>query len=537
MSQTQSFVQNLLGIYSELDPLVADNQLDAQFPQYHAIRSNLESIKANPDNNCRIMLFGVYNAGKSTLINALLGEAAAAMGDTPETAEVHSYNWKGFGINDTPGIDAPKYFKHQEITEDEIFRNDLVIYVISPTHGIEEQYFIERAADLFERGKRVFFVLNYKEAIKDESFIYYRDHIYQHLKRAGLEDLDQGDRYIFPVNAKIALRGRLENKPKLVELSRIETLESNLLSFVDKYRKTAFVSSTISPLSEFLRDSIAAFESSISDEEENKLEEGKSKLTASHQRLVRGFERELAMQSDILHDNLMSAMRIAMYDQDSDKLQAQIKELINLSSQAVQAALEEQNDLFQEQVGRLQADVFKNMDDIDSDLNALHRDKDFTANDSGISFSEPLLNAGAAWLSTGGLNSLGVLLTSLGLPTIARFVPIIGPVVGTLLTLVLGGSSSRQDDALARQLAAAQEREQARQRYLQHINDYSNELVRAFSSKCKEIVLPELEKQYQYRLNIFEQRSLTFNEEKQKRAQLLGKLRALKTRVDELVPD
>ena len=48
------------------------------------------------------MLFGAYNAGKSTLINALLGEERAVVGDIPTTDAVHRYDWDGHIMLDTP---------------------------------------------------------------------------------------------------------------------------------------------------------------------------------------------------------------------------------------------------------------------------------------------------------------------------------------------------------------------------------------------------------------------------------------------------
>lgn len=50
----------------------------------------------------RIMVYGVYNAGKSTLLNALLGSEQAAMADRPETAEIRGYDWRGYTLLDTP---------------------------------------------------------------------------------------------------------------------------------------------------------------------------------------------------------------------------------------------------------------------------------------------------------------------------------------------------------------------------------------------------------------------------------------------------
>jgi len=66
-----------------------------------------------------LMVYGTYNAGKSTLLNALFGiEEMAKTGDSPETAEVYEYKYHGYTIYDTPGINAP--IEHEEVTNEHL---------------------------------------------------------------------------------------------------------------------------------------------------------------------------------------------------------------------------------------------------------------------------------------------------------------------------------------------------------------------------------------------------------------------------------
>ena len=53
-----------------------------------------------------IMFYGLYNAGKSTLINALCQEYVAKTGDVPTTAAIQPVPWEGYSLVDTPGINA-----------------------------------------------------------------------------------------------------------------------------------------------------------------------------------------------------------------------------------------------------------------------------------------------------------------------------------------------------------------------------------------------------------------------------------------------
>ena len=63
----------------------------------------------------RIMFYGVYNAGKSSLINAITGREFAKVGDVPTTASIQDISCDGFTMIDTPGIVANE--EHTEIAE------------------------------------------------------------------------------------------------------------------------------------------------------------------------------------------------------------------------------------------------------------------------------------------------------------------------------------------------------------------------------------------------------------------------------------
>lgn len=55
----------------------------------------------------RIMVYGIYNAGKSSIINELIREDRAEVADRPMTYKVDSYEWNGYILDDAPGVGAP----------------------------------------------------------------------------------------------------------------------------------------------------------------------------------------------------------------------------------------------------------------------------------------------------------------------------------------------------------------------------------------------------------------------------------------------
>ena len=74
----------------------------------------VELKKSIENRKLQIMLYGAYNAGKSSLINALLGRDAAVVNDIPTTDKIDKYDWNGFYLLDTPGVNAP--ITHEEVT-------------------------------------------------------------------------------------------------------------------------------------------------------------------------------------------------------------------------------------------------------------------------------------------------------------------------------------------------------------------------------------------------------------------------------------
>ena len=77
-----------------------------------------------------LMFYGHYNAGKSSLINALLsedGSEIAPTADKPCTADVNTYELGDYTIMDTPGIDAPA--EHERVARSQLERTHVVVFV------------------------------------------------------------------------------------------------------------------------------------------------------------------------------------------------------------------------------------------------------------------------------------------------------------------------------------------------------------------------------------------------------------------------
>lgn len=181
------------------------------------------------DQRAVVMVYGVYNAGKSTLINALLGEERAATGDVPQTDRVDEYQIGEISLLDTPGIDAP--IAHENITQAQLERSDAVVFMLSSDGVFEEAATFARIGDILRARKPLLIVINNKSGFKPESAEYtalrekFRSNLYDYFRddEALLQQLDQVQDYL--VNARSALNARLDGKQLLLERSQLPAVE------------------------------------------------------------------------------------------------------------------------------------------------------------------------------------------------------------------------------------------------------------------------------------------------------------------------
>lgn len=206
--------------------------------------------------NPTIMVYGVYNAGKSTLLNALFGiNEMAKTNDVPETCEVKDYNYKGYTIYDTPGINAP--IEHQKVTEEHLKKCELILFVLSNDASFEESYIYERIGEIIKSKKPILIVLNNKSAIDINSTNAQAEitKVNQHLSticdKNGIEKAETKVDISF-VDAKTALEGKIEQEQELIDESKILFLEQK----IDKLMGSSGINEVENGLNIFISDYI-----------------------------------------------------------------------------------------------------------------------------------------------------------------------------------------------------------------------------------------------------------------------------------------
>ena len=207
--------------YMEKMPIVAAKMADIE----KLYKEKIENTKP------QIMFFGLYNAGKSSLLNELLRDDVAKVADVPTTDHVDYYNWRGYTIADTPGVGAP--IEHEEVTNEAIRKADVVLFVMTNAGSFEKKENYVRMKDIIDAGKKIIIVINDKSNFLPqecyEEMMQVQQKIYDNMMTLDIDNVKERFTILF-VNAKLAHKGRTANKPLLWEKSQIAELESYILS-------------------------------------------------------------------------------------------------------------------------------------------------------------------------------------------------------------------------------------------------------------------------------------------------------------------
>ncbi|MDO5516045.1 MAG: 50S ribosome-binding GTPase [Clostridium sp.] len=215
--------------------------LDSNFSSKYAQVNELLQ-RVNPS----LMFYGVYNAGKSSLLNAIFGETKASVADVPETHKITHYKWKNFELVDTPGVNGPE--EDFKISKPELKKHDVIMFVIDDSDTFDSDFVAKEIVEIIVEDKPLIIVLNNKQYSEDEMIQAIRNKLYENIEKAGklkaISSIEQKYQFI-SVDAASAYKAKKENKKLLLEDSNIQDLE---IMITEELKKIDGIKILINPL-------------------------------------------------------------------------------------------------------------------------------------------------------------------------------------------------------------------------------------------------------------------------------------------------
>jgi ribosome biogenesis GTPase A len=281
-----------------------------------------------------LVVAGEFNSGKSSFINALLGERVLPEGVTPTTDRINVLRHgpvvsdnlreayllerthpadvlREISIVDTPGTNAI-IRRHEELTRDFVPRSDLVLFVTSADRPFteSERAFLEQ---IREWGKKIVFIINKIDILpRDEE----REEVIRYVGENAATLLGETPQ-IFAVSSRQAMAARekgeeAEGQEELWESSGFDEVEDYLLNTLDQQERVRL--KLLNPLNVGLRLASkykdAAFERlKLLAQDVEALQNIDQQLALYHQEMLRDFEPRLARLDLLLSDMERRGMR------------------------------------------------------------------------------------------------------------------------------------------------------------------------------------------------------------------------------------
>lgn len=256
-----------------------------------------------PKEEFYLAILGLFKRGKSTLINALLGQAILPTGVIPATSVITRIRYgdqlaakitfddasekqvpvddlaqyvteagnpdnekkvaiadvfvpapilkDGMVLIDTPGVGST-HLRGTKVTLQFLDRVDFSVFVLAVDPPVGQQE-LQLLSSLTSRSNKVLFVLNKIDYVDSASL----EESTQYCRKILSEQLGAGfsvQLKIYPLSAKYALEGRLRNNARQVESSGIETLEAALTQSLLREKQKLILESTSNKLQKAASD-------------------------------------------------------------------------------------------------------------------------------------------------------------------------------------------------------------------------------------------------------------------------------------------
>ncbi|HCU58293.1 MAG TPA: dynamin [Anaerolineaceae bacterium] len=229
------------------------NDLRVKLNEFNGSKSDLDNLGkaiSQLDDLFLLVIVGEFNAGKTAVINALLGDKFLKEGITPTTSQINILRYgkdedhrlvsenqelillpidllSEVSIVDTPGTNAILR-EHEELTKQFIPQADIVLFITSVDRPFteSERQFMQQIKDW---GKKVVILLNKTDILQNEEELGQVNAFVEENARALLGTVPE----IFAVSARLALRAK-NGEPDLWESSGFGALENFIKNTLDQ---------------------------------------------------------------------------------------------------------------------------------------------------------------------------------------------------------------------------------------------------------------------------------------------------------------
>lgn len=281
----------------------------------------------------KVLVYGIYNAGKSTLVNVLCGKEVAEVGDRPTTAKTQPYDEGKYILMDTPGIDAP--IKHEMEADENMNNCHVILFVVSSKGGFESRKNYERMVEMIQRGLPFYIILNDRGSATTDEQEHQRE--LESIQQKIITNLIQvsGDDHIdekyevITLNTKRAWTGIQKGKQILVEKSGIRALQLRLENLLRENGALQWLSTPLSTLKELLEKATDELQKQLGNQE---YAERRKKLMDEYKHF------ETAFLADA--NSILNAKRDAIFQACLAHEESNLRQVIDEGAKQTQDAFE-----------------------------------------------------------------------------------------------------------------------------------------------------------------------------------------------------
>ena len=306
-----------------------------------------------------MMFYGLYNAGKSTIINALCQDDVAPVGDVPTTTEIQRIHWKGYTLIDTPGIDACT--EHTKIAEKEIRESDVVLFVMDNADTFDNALVYRTIVNILDMGKPLAVIINQKNIDEEEDInipVPEQASMRNIVKKVSLNLETQGRRSsaqlvaqrrnylgIFPLNGLMAFSARqqtnADGREGYLGISGITSLKNALDPAIAHSQQVYMLQTPLINLRDTLRQAAEEFQASSIYGEKQQMAKNREALLLSRQRLrdrlLADGLRKIEATIEQMNASAAAGQRV---EDPSQKLKEELQALLREAAEQEKAVLQ-----------------------------------------------------------------------------------------------------------------------------------------------------------------------------------------------------